>query len=99
MSLGSILDPLLFNVFLCDPFSFLHDIPIANYADDNTHIALCSLNIANVLIKLVNAAETLLQWFTDNRMKANPEKYNLLMDNTKEIFQIKIGNETVGNRN
>ena len=46
----------------------------------------------------MNAAETLLQWFTDNRMKANPEKYNLLMDNTKEIFQIKIGNETVGNR-
>ena len=63
------------------------------------HIVLCSLNIANVLIKLVNAAETLLQWFTDNRMKANPEKYNLHMDNTKEIFQIKIGNETVGNRN
>ena len=42
----------------------------------------------------MNAAETLLQWFTDNSI----EKYNLLMDNTKEIFQIKIGNETVGNR-
>ena len=27
--------------------------------------------------------------------KANPEKYHLLINNTKESFQIKIGNETV----
>ena len=33
---GSILDPLLFNVFLCDLFLFLHDIPVANYGDGNT---------------------------------------------------------------
>ena len=33
---GSILGPLLFNIFLCDLFLFLHDIPVANYADDNT---------------------------------------------------------------
>ena len=33
----------------------------------------------------------------DNRMKANPDKYHLLINNTKESFQIKIGNETVSN--
>ena len=34
---GSILDPLLFNIFfLCDLFLFVSDIDIANYADDNT---------------------------------------------------------------
>ena len=42
-------------------------------------------------------AKTLLQWFKDNRMKGNPEKYHLLINNTKESFQIKIGNETVSN--
>ena len=51
----------------------------------------------DVLIKLENAAETLLQWFKDNRMKANPDKYHLLKNNTKECFQIMIGNETVSN--
>ena len=93
---GSILDPLLCNIFLCDLFLFLHDIPVANYADDSTPYCT-GLKISDVLIKLENAAETLLQWFKDNRMKANPDKYHLLINNTKESFQIKIGNETVSN--
>ena len=35
VSQGSILDPLLFKVFLCNLFLFHHDIPVANYADGN----------------------------------------------------------------
>ena len=30
-------------------------------------------------------------------MKVNPDKYHLLINNTKESFQIKISNETVNN--
>ena len=33
---GSILGPLLFNIFICDMFYFLDDYEIANYADDTT---------------------------------------------------------------
>ena len=96
MPQGSILGPLLFNIFLCDLFLFLRDIPVANIADDN--IPYCAgLKISDVLIKLENAAETLLQWFEHNRMKVHPDKYHLLINNTKENFQIKIGNETVSN--
>ena len=93
---GSVLGPLLFNIFLCDLFLFLYDIPVANYADDNTPYCT-GLKIPDALIKLENAVETLLQWFEDNRMKANPDKHYLLINNTKENFQIKIGNETVSN--
>ena len=96
MPQGSILLPLLFDIFLCDLFLFLHDILVANYADDITPYCT-GLKISEVLIKLENAAETLLQWFKDNRMKANPDKYHLLINNTKKSFQIKIGNETVSN--
>ena len=57
---GSILGPLSFNIFLCDLFLFLHDIPVANYADDNTPYCT-GLKILDVLCELENAAEILLQ--------------------------------------
>ena len=53
--------------------------------------------ISDVLIKLENVTETRLQWFKDNRMRANLDKYHLLINNTKESFQTKIANETVSN--
>ena len=33
---GSILGPLLFNIYLCDLFYFLEDLDVASYADDTT---------------------------------------------------------------
>ena len=33
---GSIIGLLSFNIFLCGLFLFLHDIPVENYADDDT---------------------------------------------------------------
>ena len=85
---------LCYAIFLCDLFLFLHNIPVANYASESTSYCTSS-KISAVLIKLENAVKTLLQWFKDNRMNVNPDKYHLLMNNIKESFQIKIGNETV----
>ena len=39
---GSILDPLLFNMFLADLFFILNDVDIANYANDNTPYAIAA---------------------------------------------------------
>ena len=33
---GSILGPLIFNIFLCDLFYFLEGVSVASYADDTT---------------------------------------------------------------
>ena len=63
---GSILGPLLFNIFLCD-YSLLENINIASYVDDNTPFNTGS-SIEEVIQELENAAKTLFQWFSDNQI-------------------------------
>ena len=91
---GSILGPLLFNIFLSDLFLFLNDVDIANYADDNTPYS-CQKECKIVTNSLENSSVKLLTWFTINRMKANPDKYHFLLTGKNELtlninqFQIK----------
>ena len=42
-------------------------------------------------------SDTLLKWFTDNLLKANPEKSYLLTNSTQEI-QLNIGEIVISNR-
>ena len=91
---GSILGPLLFNIFLSDLFLFLNDVDIANYADDNTPYS-CQKECKIVANSLENSSVKLLTWFTINRMKSNPDKYHFLLTGKNELtlninqFQIK----------
>ena len=66
----SILGPLLFNIHLCNLFSFSEDFDIASYADDTT---IYIINEKNELVTL------LFGWFNINFMKANSDKSNLIM--------------------
>ena len=61
VSQGSILGPLLFNIFLYDLFVFVPEIGIATYADDNT------LHATNKHLETLHrGSDTLLKCFTDN---------------------------------
>ena len=74
---GSILGPVLFNIFLCDLFLIVDDIDIASYADDNT--PYCTSNIRDdVKVTLKAALIKVLQWFYNNGMKANIDKCHFL---------------------
>ena len=81
---GSILGPLLFNIFLCDLFLIMENIDIASYADDNTPYTTGNL-IEEVIQKLENATKKLFQWFSDNQMKANPDKCHFLCNSNSEV--------------
>ena len=74
---GSILGPLLFNIFLCDLFFIMNDVDFASYTDDNTPFFVGS-DLNEVIFKLQRASKTLFQWFADNQMKANPDKCHLI---------------------
>ena len=77
---GSILGPLLFNIYLNDLFLFCDNIDIANYADDNSPYSY-SKDIGSVLLRLENDSEVLLKWISNNGLKTNPDKFHLLLSN------------------
>ena len=56
----------------------------------------CNINLNKVLHDLEKISNTLLKWFTDNLLKANPEKSHLT-NSTQEI-QINIGEIATSNR-
>ena len=92
---GSILGPLLFNIFLCDLFFIMNETDFASYADDNTPYVVGN-NIEDVIIKLQNASLTLFQWFYDNQMKANPDKCHFICS-TDDKVNITVENQKMCN--
>ena len=81
---GSLLGPLLFNIYLCDMFYDNHDCDIVSYADDITPYA--SSNNSDALInKLEESTDKLFHWFRNNHMRANAEKYHLLVTGNYEV--------------
>ena len=89
----SILGPLLFNIFLCDLFFIINNIDFASYADDNTPYTT-NESAEKVIDKLEIEAKSLFKWFSDNQMKANPDKCHLLISSTSQS-ELKIGNVTI----
>ena len=75
---GSILGPLLFNIFINDIFFFLHETKIANYADDNSIYAI-EKDIMKLLTTLETETISVLNWFRINEMKPNPDKCHLIV--------------------
>ena len=97
MPQGSILAPLLFNVFklflLVIFFLILNNIEIASYTDGNT--PYCSYkNFEDVIKCLERATDDLFTWFNNNGMKANDDKSHLLLS-TKENLKAYILNYTI----
>ena len=90
---GSILGPLIFNIYMNDIFYFVEESNLTNYADDNTPHDTAP-NIDELIDSLENDTLTLVNWFNDNYFKMNPDKCHLLVTNHDENVFANIDGES-----
>ena len=90
---GSILGPLLFNIFINDLLVFYKTTDICNFADDNS-LYKGDKNLERLKTILTKGIEESIEWLEYNSMIANPEKFQLLIlspkRNIKENLKIYI---------
>ena len=89
---GSIIGPILFNIFLNDLFYFIKISNIHNYADDTT-LSTFSNSVPKLIELLEKETDLTLAWLKNNNMIANPEKFHCIIlsrDNNEENVGVTI---------
>ena len=96
---GSVLGPILFNIYINDLFFILKETDVCNFADDTT-LHVCDENVEQVLIRLEHDSAIAICWFESNYMKLNTNKCHLLFSGTKnEHMWAKVGNNKIWESN
>ena len=93
---GSIVGPVLFNLFINDLLWLLNTkCDVYNYADDNT-LACCHKDPNIVKSTLEEASQISVEWFQDNFMKANPSKFQCMtLSRNNETLSYNIGDTVI----
>ena len=97
VSQGSILEQLLFNLFLSDLFLLVEEADIMSYSDDNIR-CVCSENVSVTIEKLEEVGKIRLEWFSNDFLKANVDIFHLILS-TNEPFSLNTDNEVINLKN
>ena len=96
---GSILSPLLFNIFLNDIFMFISKCRLCNYADENT-LYFTGRNLNRIRRNLEMEFMILRQWFHENHMTLNPGKCHYMVIGSRDLLhEIMLNNNKITSSN
>ena len=99
---GSILGPVLFNIFINDLFLFIKEAKLANFADDNT-IYAGNEDLPLLLKILENESNLAIKWFNENNMIINPEKFQAMIlglgNQHQEKYCLRIDGKNIETKN
>ena len=93
---GSVLGPLLFNIYINDLFWVNQFTNVCNFADDTTFYST-DLELKELIRKLEHDSSLAIEWFESNYMKLNTDKCHLLVSGDRHEYAFaKIGDDIVG---
>ena len=93
---GSILGPLLFNIYINDLFFVIKLSEVCNFAEDNT-LYSSNKELELVFRNLKSDLNNVLAWLNANSLKANPRKFQFMVLGTKEAdsFILNLDNNKI----
>ena len=74
----SMLDPVLLDIFLNDLFLWLKNLNLHNFSGDYTIAVTCN-HLTSLCQTLEKESESAIDWFKDNSMIANPDKFQAII--------------------
>ena len=99
MPQGSVLGPLLFNIYLNDLFYIVENTDICNFADDTTPHS-SGYNLKEVMEDVEHDCSILVEWFRDNYLTLNADKCHLLVSGFKyEAMYASVGDALLWEEN
>ena len=102
VSQGSILDPLLSNIFINKSMFLDYKNDLLNFADDST-ITAAEITIENLISTVETKSQFAIEWFKLNRMTVNPEEFQAIVvyrnAEMKDSYLLSINDLTINCEN
>ena len=100
--LGSILGPILFNIFINDLLLSISNSELLNFADDNT-VSAAENTIEGLISTLEKESQAAIDWFVSNEMIVNPDKFQAIVvkrnNKMKDSYSLNINQEVINSEN
>ena len=85
VSQGPITEPILFKFSIIDLFFFVSKASMYNFSDDNT-LSASAKTAVNLKNTLQSESEVIINWFKNNKMGVNPEKFQAMISDKQNHF-------------